>query len=380
MRLVLLLGPTILLVFSASFLLAWTLDRRLKHLLLFGLSCLFFCFGSLSQMLQIPPGAGPNAIVSAFIYTVSVLCFTEGLLWRAGKRTSFAEKAAVTLLIVGGIAFFCYVERSLLVRIYILNFGYGLICLVTAWRLRVMCRGRLTERVLFWALVAFALHFFPRTVLTAGGVPSDADEFGLSAFWLTLQFSLAVLGVVLAIALLAVTVGDVIDEVRHAGNLDPLTGVLNRRGFEEGAAQRFSDPRSQPLCLLLADIDRFKSINDSFGHPVGDEVLRNFAALLRQATRWSDLCARLGGEEFALLLCGCDAAGGAAFSERLRASVSAARFDALPEGWQVTASFGIAEARAGDNLAEVVARADAALYAAKRAGRNKVQQHAAVLA
>lgn len=179
MRLVLLLGPTILLVFSASFLLAWTLDRRLKHLLLFGLSCLFFCFGSLSQMLQIPPGAGPNAMVSAFIYTVSVLCFTEGLLWRAGKRTSFAEKAAVTLLIVGGIAFFYYVERSLLVRIYILNFGYGLICLVTAWRLRVMCRGRLTERVLFWALVAFALHFLPSRLATSSmrcGMPATSTR------------------------------------------------------------------------------------------------------------------------------------------------------------------------------------------------------------
>ncbi|APF39501.1 GGDEF domain-containing protein (plasmid) [Chelatococcus daeguensis] len=378
MRLVLLVGPTILLVFAASFVLAWTFDRRRRHLLVFGASCLLFCLGTLSQILQIPPGAGPNAVVSAFIYTASVLAFTEGLLARTGKRTSLAEKAAITLLIVGGIAYFYYVDRDLLVRIYILNFGYGLICLATAWRLRDMRKGRLTERVLFWTLLAFALHFFPRTILTVGVAAPDPAQFGLSPFWLALQFSLAVLGVALALALLAVTVGDVIDDLRRTGNLDPLTGILNRRGFEEGAAQRLADRHSHPLCLVIADIDRFKNINDTLGHPAGDEVLRTFAALVRRAMRRGDLGGRFGGEEFVLLLSGCDAEGAAAFAERLRASVSEARFGSLPDGWQVTASFGLAEARAGESLGQLVARADAALYAAKRAGRNRVRRHGAI--
>src|SRR5690606_10703282 len=211
MRLVLLVGPTILLVFSASFALAWTFDRRRPHLLVFGASCFLFCLGTLSQILQIPPGAGPNAVVSAFIYTLSVLAFSEGLLARTGRGTSFTEKACITFLIVGGIAYFYYVDRNLLVRIYILNFGYGLICLATAWRLRDMRHGRLMERVLFWTLLAFAVHFFPRTILTVGVAAPDPAQFGLSPFWLALQFSLAVLGVALALALLAVTVGDVIE-------------------------------------------------------------------------------------------------------------------------------------------------------------------------
>ena len=176
MRLVLLVGPTILLVFSASFALAWTFDRRRPHLLVFGASCFLFCLGTLSQILQIPPGAGPNAVVSAFIYTLSVLAFSEGLLARTGRGTSFTEKACITFLIVGGIAYFYYVDRNLLVRIYILNFGYGLICLATAWRLRDMRHGRLMERVLFWTLLAFAVHFFPRTILTVGVAAPDPSS------------------------------------------------------------------------------------------------------------------------------------------------------------------------------------------------------------
>jgi len=368
-----LIGPAILLVFAASFVAIWLRDRRLQYLLFFCAACLFFCLGTLSQILAVPDGHGPNAMASSFLYTLSVLLLNDGLLRRSGQRLSMVGYLAILALICGGIAFFFYVDRQLIVRIYILNFGYGLICLATAWRLRQLRAGMFAEKVLFWILLAFSLHFFPRTVLTVGTVAPSAGTFGTSPFWLALQFSLAVLGVMLALALFAVTVSDMVADLRHERSVDPLTGVLNRRGFDERAQELLADTRNWPVSLILVDIDHFKAINDTFGHPAGDAVLKAFGHLLHDAMRQVDACGRLGGEEFVYLLPNCDAAGAHVFAQRLRENVRGNRFDGLPPNHQLTASFGVASARRGENLDELLARADAALYRAKRQGRDRVE-------
>jgi diguanylate cyclase (GGDEF)-like protein len=367
-----LIGPAILLVFAASFAAVWVRDRRHQHLLFLGAACLLFCAGTLSQLLAIPDGDGVNAVTSALIYTVSVLLLSDGLLRRSGARLSWAAYLIVPILIVSGIAYFYYIDRRLIVRIYLLNFSYGLILLTTAWRLRRLRTGRLSEQILFWVLMVFSLHFFPRTVLTVGATAPAAGAFGSSPFWLALQFSLAVSGVALALAVLAVTVGDTIETLRHERSTDHLTGLSNRLGFEEAADRVLRDARAWPVCLVVADIDRFKSINDMFGHPAGDAVLRAFAKLLKETSRKIDLCGRLGGEEFAVLLPNCDMAGSYAFADRLRSLVRQTRFAALPQARYVTASFGLVVANRGESLSSLVARADKALYQAKRSGRNRV--------
>ena len=144
-------------------------------------------------------------MTSAVLYTLSVLLLNDGLLRRSGQALSWASYGVILLLITGGSAYFYYVDRQLIVRIYILNFGYGLICLATIWRLRRLRIGRVAEQILFWSLLAFSLHFFLRTVLTVGTVAPSARDFGSSPFWLALQFSLAILGVALALALFALT-------------------------------------------------------------------------------------------------------------------------------------------------------------------------------
>lgn len=367
-----LIGPAILLVFAASFVAIWVRDRRLGYLLFFSAACLLFCLGTLSQILAVPDGHGPNAVTSAFLYTLSVLLLNDGLLRRSGQHLSWISYLAILILICGGIAYFFYVDRQLIVRIYILNFGYGLVCLMTAWRLRALRRGMFAEKVLFWILLAFSAHFFPRTVLTVGTVAPAAAAFGVSPFWLALQFSLAVLGVMLALALFAVTVSDMVADLRHERLVDPLTGVLNRRGFEESAHRLLDDARGRPISLILVDIDHFKTINDTFGHPAGDAVLKAFGHLLQNAMRQVDVCGRLGGEEFAFLLPNCDAAGADVFAGRLRGSVRQSRFEGLPEIHQLTASFGVASARRNESLNGLIARADIALYRAKRQGRDRV--------
>ena len=157
--------------------------------------------------------------------------------------------------------------------------------------------------------------------------------------------------------------------------IDPLTGLANRR-VAEGALETElarADRFDEPLAMLMTDLDDFKTINDRWGHPFGDEVLREFAGALTESIREIDLSGRWGGEEFAVVLPGTDVEGGAALAERIRDNLRR-RVITAPDGErvEVTASFGVAaypEVRTKDDL---VAAADAALYEAKRGGKDQV--------
>jgi len=151
---------------------------------------------------------------------------------------------------------------------------------------------------------------------------------------------------------------------------DALTGIGNRRRFEEALAlmSAAASWNGQPLSLLLIDVDHFKRFNDEHGHLAGDEALRRVAEQLKTVNRAPDrVVARFGGEEFALLMAGVDEAGAREVAEEVRATVGS------PAGpLSLTVSVGIATARGDAEISAIVASADRALYAAKRAGRNRV--------
>lgn len=151
---------------------------------------------------------------------------------------------------------------------------------------------------------------------------------------------------------------------------DPLTGLHNRRFLDLhlGRAAAGTDG----FALALFDIDHFKRINDGFGHDAGDAVLREFGRRLKAEIRASDLACRFGGEEFAVLMPGADAETASAVAERIRLAVSATAFAVAGEALAVTVSAGIAVAPSGTRRDDVLKRADAALYEAKRAGRNRI--------
>jgi len=157
---------------------------------------------------------------------------------------------------------------------------------------------------------------------------------------------------------------------------DPLTGLPNRRAFEQWATRELKGAirHGFGFWIVMADLDRFKSVNDNYGHAAGDEVLKLFSSILRENTRSSNMCARFGGEEFVLALSHLDRSGVGIAIERLRSSLEAARFSFAPL-LSVTASFGIA-GFAGDKrteFEELLPRADAALYRAKKQGRNRIE-------
>jgi diguanylate cyclase (GGDEF)-like protein len=158
-----------------------------------------------------------------------------------------------------------------------------------------------------------------------------------------------------------------LDDIAHT---DALTGIANRRAFDKALQAKLRGLRrhGQGFFLLMLDADRFKAYNDDFGHAAGDEALKAFGQVLGRSLRPTDLAARIGGEEFAVLLDGNDREAAQHAGERIRAALAG-------HPWPrrgLTASIGVAQARATDNTASLLARADKALYAAKQAGRDRV--------
>lgn len=166
-------------------------------------------------------------------------------------------------------------------------------------------------------------------------------------------------------------------ELQALAATDALTGLPNRRTFmarleEEYARLRRFD--TQQVAVLMLDVDYFKRVNDTHGHAAGDEVLRQVATLIREEPRRVDLCARIGGEEFAVILAGASAESAREFAERLRRKIAAAAIIFEGKALAVTVSVGVAAMRPADESADAsLLRADGALYKAKEAGRNQVK-------
>jgi diguanylate cyclase (GGDEF)-like protein len=164
--------------------------------------------------------------------------------------------------------------------------------------------------------------------------------------------------------------------VERQALVDGLTGLANRRQCEDTLATELArvERFGGPLAVVVADLDWFKDVNDRYGHPAGDVVLREFANLLQETLRDVDLAGRWGGEEFLLILPGTDLAGGAHVAERIRVAL-AGRIVLSVDGTPipVTASFGVAATPPATTVSEFFAAADAAMYEAKKGGRNQVQ-------
>jgi diguanylate cyclase (GGDEF)-like protein len=156
---------------------------------------------------------------------------------------------------------------------------------------------------------------------------------------------------------------------------DELTGLANRRRVDEELPERLAQARERRgmLCIAALDLDHFKRVNDSFGHAVGDDVLRIVGRLLLAHTRTGDLVARIGGEEFLALFNATPLGSAAEACERLRGAIAAHDWASVAAGLKVTVSIGLCSADGALDVRHAIARADAALYAAKRAGRDRVE-------
>ena len=168
---------------------------------------------------------------------------------------------------------------------------------------------------------------------------------------------------------------ELLKTLRNATLQDPLTGASNRRHLDQEMPlmyQRCSE-ENRAFTILMVDLDHFKRVNDQFGHPIGDDVIRSTASILLQSCRGGDLVARFGGEEFALLLPGATGTTAIEVAERIRKRVENYDWQQFHPDLKVTCSIGVAEMNQEANATELLNYADQALYQAKEKGRNRVE-------
>ena len=226
------------------------------------------------------------------------------------------------------------------------------------------------------AFLVPVLHGFVLMLpIVLGDLLMPADEkFGSSIWVMVFSIELVLYAVGTVFVIFMLVSERTVTAHKNAASVDPLTGMFNRRGFAEACARVIEREAKagRPLCVMILDIDHFKSINDRFGHPAGDEVLKLFATIVVNNLRLSDLSGRIGGEEFAALL-PCPLDEGVIAAERVREAFEASGIVCEEGKVDTTVSIGVAGGPAGTELEVLLAAADTALYQAKRGGRNRVE-------
>jgi diguanylate cyclase (GGDEF)-like protein len=300
-----------------------------------------------------------------------------GMVWNA-SRVFHGRKPNLPGLVLGAIAWVAAVMTLAPAASALrMTIGAGIVAIyaaLTASELWTERRRTLQQR---WpAFVVPILHGLVLMLpILLGDFLRPHDAAFSGSIWMTVfsvELVLYAVGTVFVIFMLvserAVTVH------KTAASMDPLTGMFNRRGFSEATARVIEREASagRPVTVLIFDIDHFKSINDRFGHPAGDEILKLFSTIVLNTLRISDLSGRIGGEEFAALL-PCSLEEGVLAAERVREAFEASGI-AVDEGpVDTTVSIGVAGGPAGTELEVLLAAADTALYQAKRSGRNRVE-------
>jgi len=262
---------------------------------------------------------------------------------------------------------------SLLEGLVLTDLAAVVACLVWAWR---HGDGEARDLVKAWSLQMAVLgltQIVDLNDLFFGGGPQIAvlSVSALQTVWLSISTTLRLSGMRAELEEARAT-GSALAEI---ASRDPLTGLLNRRGFVGCLDETFRDGNDAPLALLLMDVDLFKSINDRFGHETGDDVLCRIAAYLRRLERELCIAGRMGGEEFVIAVSGLTSFSLAQFAERVRTGLAACDHGEVSRQRAVTVSIGVAEGSTRTPFQKLYAAADRALYDAKNGGRNRVVFH-----
>jgi diguanylate cyclase (GGDEF)-like protein len=300
-----------------------------------------------------------------------------GMVWNA-SRVFHGRKPNLPGLVLGAIAWVAAVmtldPHAIATRMTI---GAGIVAIYAALTATELWSERRKSLKRRWPAIAVpVLHGFVLMLpIVLGDLLHSNDDKFSSSIWVTafsIELVLYAVGTVFVIFMLVSE--RTVSAHKTAAAMDPLTGMFNRRGFAEASA-RVIEREAQagrPVTVLIFDIDHFKGINDRFGHPAGDEILKLFAAIVINNLRITDHSGRIGGEEFAALL-PCPLEEGVLVAERVREVFAAAGIASEDGPVDTTVSIGVAGGPAGTELEVLLAAADTALYQAKRGGRNRVE-------
>lgn len=363
-------------IFSATFYAAWRSLGHPPHAMSWSLAFLAATFQWLTNLINPTyPVLGEDWLAVNPLALVVITLALKGhrqrteCEWVPKKLWPYAT--GVFLLIV----FASKVQGHLGIASAILPFVAGVTLLMSA--IMILDKPKTRESLEWIAALTIsvfgAVQFIIASVAYMQGPQGDPFYQDL---WITLTFiSVPATYVGIAITVFLMIAADLFTELREQAIRDKLTGLLNRRGLSEHATQVFAMTRrgDVPVSVVLADIDHFKTVNDRFGHAVGDKALQLIAQVLMDGRRADDLVVRMGGEEFILVLPGTSLEQGLKIADRLCSLLQATPLKHGNVDVEMTASFGVAAIAARDtSLSDAIERADEALYRSKRDGRNRV--------
>ncbi|MGW9332318.1 diguanylate cyclase domain-containing protein [Bosea sp. NPDC055594] len=365
------LNPAMSAILSISLLALWWHQRRLAYIMIFASSyavraiCFIVVFVALREQ------ASPLRLVSNALILLTMGLLSIGVAQKFERRPRYVLLSIIVFSTLPGLGFYTLVHDSLVARGAIIGAGLVAICLTMLADMPKRPRRTPVEALLFWLVVVTAVAFGCRPLFA---MPSIVGEDFESAYWLAISISDTLICSTLAVGIFAIIAVDVTEEMRSEAENDSLSGLLNRRGFERHA-KAFLHAQSDldTSVLIVSDLDLFKSINDRCGHATGDRIIQVFAELLTQKSPSGAIRARLGGEEFAVLLPSCDLSTAHQISEGIRVAFRAVAPAVVQDVLRPTASFGIAVATGAEGLDALLDRADQALYRAKKEGRDRVR-------
>lgn len=372
--------PFALLIAAGGFWSVLKLRPEMHSALWFALSllCGALAFGVEFASIMLPESM--QALFGAGFYSGMASFFVFGLILRAGRKPPYVAISAIASVSVLLVFVFSLIGISVLVRVGMAQFSSAALLLIALFYARHRFTT-LTDRavIAIMATNSVLLCVQPFIVWYMIGLPSANAEYDTSGLFMTMGMITTLFTVCAAMLLVREYIILIIEDLKFTANRDKLTGLLNRRGFEDEAMESLiAQTRTTQfqVAIILFDIDHFKLINDTYGHGIGDDILRGLGNLLSAHKGKDGVAARLGGEEFVLAIPAVSLEAACAQAELLRERV--ARQTCYDDATEVkcTASFGVSLCQPGEPFACAIARADEALYGAKQTGRNQVKSEA----
>lgn len=345
----------------------WLHQRAKKHILLFsfgfflgGLAFAIRDFGMREEILGEVPGRAIANLL--FLGTTLAICVAVHVYYRL--RIPVRAFALVSVLGAASFSWALFVVNEIVVRVLSVHLTLlALVILTFARVLPLRRRAPVDLAILFGGVAGMINLVLPLLFL------SRAND---ATYWTMTLVTSVLLEVILSLIFLVVVASEILQALRSEARTDVLSGLPNRRGFEEDVAGFLARGQGRTPALILMDIDHFKCVNDRHGHTVGDEVIRSCGMLLNAVAAPDIRVGRVGGEEFVVCLADGGVAAARDVAEGLRARLAAMAVSMRVPELRATGSFGVAPARDGEDLTALLARADEALYEAKRSGRNRV--------
>ena len=369
-----LLNPAMSAIFCALLTL-WFHQRQRSYIAIFAASYAVrtLCFGILT--FAIAQEYSPLRILANGLVLLASALLSIALSSRLRSKPHYGILLAIGVTTLMALYFYQYVEPSLLARPAVINLALAAVCALMLIDVAKLPRRSPVEQLFFGLVTLSGLAFLVRPLIfRVPGILSDQVE---AAYWLIVAISDALICATLAVAIFAIIAADVMESFKSEAQTDVLSGLFNRRGFETHAQDALArQTANAQVAVILSDLDDFKSINDRFGHGHGDRIIRTFSEVLRDKAPRDAIIARLGGEEFAVLLPRGQVAAAHHFAELARTVFKETASGIVSHEFSPTASFGIALARKDEDLLALIDRADRALYRAKAEGRDCIRQAA----